>query len=76
VGVQHGDPARRWAGQSGPTIRASRSSRRANRDLLCGMVGELMFERTMHEWIELLEVHNVPCGSIRTIGLVLGDPLV
>jgi len=40
------------------------------------MVGELMFERTMHEWIELLEAHNVPCGSIRTIGLVLGDPLV
>ena len=37
-------------------------ARGANRELICGMVGELMLQRTMHEWIELLEANNVPCG--------------
>jgi len=52
------------------------SSRGAHRELLCGMVGELMLERTMHEWIELLEAHHVPCGPINTIDQVFEDPQV
>jgi crotonobetainyl-CoA:carnitine CoA-transferase CaiB-like acyl-CoA transferase len=52
------------------------AARGAHRDLLCGLVGELMQERTMHEWIELLEAHNVPCGPINSIDQVFEDPQV
>jgi len=52
------------------------SSRSAHRELLCGMVGELMLQRTMHEWIELLEAHHVPCGPINNIDQVFDDPQV
>jgi crotonobetainyl-CoA:carnitine CoA-transferase CaiB-like acyl-CoA transferase len=52
------------------------ASRGANRDLICGMVGELMLERTMHEWVELLEANNVPCGPINNIDQVFEDPQV
>ena len=52
------------------------SARGAHRDLLCGMVGELMLTRTMHEWIELLESNNVPCGPINNIDQVFEDPQV
>ena len=52
------------------------ASRGANRELICGMVGELMLERSMHEWVELLETNNVPCGPINTIDQVFEDPQV
>jgi crotonobetainyl-CoA:carnitine CoA-transferase CaiB-like acyl-CoA transferase len=51
-------------------------ARGANRELICGMVGELLLQRTMHEWIELLEANNVPCGPINTIDQVFEDPQV
>jgi crotonobetainyl-CoA:carnitine CoA-transferase CaiB-like acyl-CoA transferase len=51
-------------------------ARGQHRTLLCGLIGELLFERTMHEWIELLEAHNVPCGPINTIDQVFEDPQV
>jgi crotonobetainyl-CoA:carnitine CoA-transferase CaiB-like acyl-CoA transferase len=47
-----------------------------HRDLLCSMIAELMRERTMHEWIELLEAHHVPCGPINSIDQVFDDPQV
>ncbi|HPO18328.1 MAG TPA: CoA transferase, partial [Rubrivivax sp.] len=37
---------------------------------------ELMLERTMHQWIALLEAHNVPCGPINNIDQVFDDPQV
>ncbi|MBN8493912.1 MAG: CoA transferase [Burkholderiales bacterium] len=52
------------------------AARGANRTLLCEMVAELMMQRTMHEWIELLEAHKVPCGPINTIDQVFEDPQV
>ncbi|MBX3644747.1 MAG: CoA transferase [Rubrivivax sp.] len=52
------------------------TARGANRALLCGMVAELMLTRTMHEWIELLEANNVPCGPINNIDQVFDDPQV
>ena len=52
------------------------AARGAHRDLLCGLVAELMMARTMHEWIELLEAHNVPCGPINNIDQVFDDPQV
>ena len=52
------------------------ASRGAHRDLICGMIAELMLTRTMHEWIELLEANNVPCGPINNIDQVFEDPQV
>jgi crotonobetainyl-CoA:carnitine CoA-transferase CaiB-like acyl-CoA transferase len=52
------------------------ASRGTNRELLCGLVAELMLQRTMHEWIDLLEAHNVPCGPINNIDQVFEDPQV
>ncbi len=50
--------------------------RGANRKLLCGLIAELLMQRTMHEWIELLESHHVPCGPINNIDQVFDDPQV
>ncbi|HOM12232.1 MAG TPA: CaiB/BaiF CoA-transferase family protein [Rubrivivax sp.] len=55
---------------------AAGAARSVNRKLLCGMVAELMLERTMHQWIALLEAHNVPCGPINNIDQVFDDPQV
>jgi crotonobetainyl-CoA:carnitine CoA-transferase CaiB-like acyl-CoA transferase len=52
------------------------SARGAHRQLLCGLIAELLMDRTKHEWIELLEAHNVPCGPINTIDQVFDDPQV
>ncbi len=62
-----------WAEDERFAVGAGRS---VNRDLLCGWVGELMQERTMHEWIELLEANKVPCGPINNIDQVFDDPQV
>ncbi len=62
-----------WADDERFKVGASRSK---HRDLLCGMVAELMLTRTMHEWIELLEANNVPCGPINNIDQVFEDPQV
>jgi formyl-CoA transferase len=35
-----------------------------------------MLQRTMHQWIDLLEAHNVPCGPINNIDQVFEDPQV
>jgi len=62
-----------WADDERFAVGAGRGK---HRELLCGMVAELMLERTMHEWIELLEAHNVPCGPINNIDQVFDDPQV
>ena len=62
-----------WADDPRFAVGAARS---VNRDLLCGMIAELMLERKMHEWIELLEANNVPCGPINNIDQVFDDPQV
>ena len=62
-----------WADDPRFAVGAARS---VNRDLLCGMVAALMLTRTMHEWIELLEANNVPCGPINNIDQVFDDPQV
>jgi crotonobetainyl-CoA:carnitine CoA-transferase CaiB-like acyl-CoA transferase len=51
-------------------------ARGTNRNLLCGMIAERLMQRTMHEWIELLESHHVPCGPINAIDQVFDDPQV
>ncbi|MFC4626164.1 CaiB/BaiF CoA transferase family protein [Daeguia caeni] len=63
------------------------ADRTANRPVLVGMIGELIREKTMAEWVELLEAVGVPCAPIHSIpqvleheqtkamGLVLDSPL-
>jgi crotonobetainyl-CoA:carnitine CoA-transferase CaiB-like acyl-CoA transferase len=62
-----------WADDERFTLGAARS---VNRRELCAMVAELMLARTMHEWVELLEANNVPCGPINNIDQVFDDPQV
>jgi crotonobetainyl-CoA:carnitine CoA-transferase CaiB-like acyl-CoA transferase len=62
-----------WADDERFAVGAARS---AHRKLLCDLIAGLMLARTKHEWIELLEANNVPCGPINTIDQVFDDPQV
>jgi crotonobetainyl-CoA:carnitine CoA-transferase CaiB-like acyl-CoA transferase len=52
------------------------AGRAVNREALITMIAEVMPERTMPEWMQLLEGANVPCGPINTIPQVYDDPQV
>jgi crotonobetainyl-CoA:carnitine CoA-transferase CaiB-like acyl-CoA transferase len=52
------------------------SNRAINRQALIALIAELMLERTMPEWMALLESANVPCGPINTMPQVYEDPQV
>ncbi len=47
-----------------------------NRATLVPLVAEVLREKTMTEWIDLLEPVNVPCGPIYNIKQVFEDPQV
>ena len=52
------------------------SGRIVNRDALIPLIAEIMKQRGMHEWIEVLEGANVPCGPINNMQQVFEDPQV
>ncbi len=52
------------------------TGRIVNRDMLIPLVAGIMRERTMHEWIKVLEAANVPCGPINNMRQVFEDPQV
>lgn len=52
------------------------SDRVRNRDLLVPQVAEIMLQKTMHEWLDLLNTVNVPCGPIYNLQQVFEDPQV
>jgi crotonobetainyl-CoA:carnitine CoA-transferase CaiB-like acyl-CoA transferase len=52
------------------------SGRIVNRDALIPLIAEIMKQRGMREWIEVLEAANVPCGPINNMKQVLEDPQV
>jgi crotonobetainyl-CoA:carnitine CoA-transferase CaiB-like acyl-CoA transferase len=52
------------------------SGRIVNRDALIPLIAEIMKQRGMHEWIEVLEAANVPCGPINNMQQVFEDPQV
>jgi crotonobetainyl-CoA:carnitine CoA-transferase CaiB-like acyl-CoA transferase len=52
------------------------TGRIVNRDTLIPLVAEIMKQRGMHEWIEVLEGANVPCGPINNMQQVFEDPQV
>lgn len=47
-----------------------------NREVLEPLIQELLMERTMLEWVDIFEQHNVPCGPIYTIDQVFEDQQV
>lgn len=47
-----------------------------NREMLVPMVAEILRQRTMKEWMALLEPVNVPCGPIYGMDQVFEDPQV
>ncbi len=52
------------------------SSRVENRDVLVPQVIEIMLQKTNAEWLEVLNVHGIPCGPINNIEQVFADPQV
>jgi crotonobetainyl-CoA:carnitine CoA-transferase CaiB-like acyl-CoA transferase len=50
------------------------SDRMKNLDALVPLVNAKLEQRTVREWIELLEAEGVPCGPINSIGDMLADP--
>ena len=52
------------------------SGRIVNRDALIPLIAGIMRTRGMHEWIEVLEAANVPCGPINNMQQVFEDPQV
>jgi crotonobetainyl-CoA:carnitine CoA-transferase CaiB-like acyl-CoA transferase len=46
----------------------------AHRGELVGLLNPILAERTIAEWITLLETANVPCGPINRIDQVFADP--
>lgn len=52
------------------------AARNAHRELLCGLIAELLRTRPKQAWLELLDAHGVPCGPINTIDQVFDDPQV
>lgn len=55
---------------------ATNTQRVRNRDALVAAIGEVTRQRTTVQWIDALERHSVPCGSINTIAEAFDDPHV
>ncbi|RYF33719.1 MAG: CoA transferase, partial [Comamonadaceae bacterium] len=55
---------------------ASGEQRLRHRDVLIPILEQVFLRRTMAEWVELLNRHNVPCGPINTLKEVFEDPQV
>jgi len=52
------------------------AQRNINREILVPMIAEVLLERTMLEWVDLLGKRNVPCGPIYNMQQVFEDPQV
>ncbi len=52
------------------------SGRVRNREVLVPLVAEIMLNKTMQEWLDLLNTVNVPCGPIYNLEQVFEDPQV
>lgn len=45
-----------------------------NRDLIDGMIAELMAEKSRADWIELLDAQGIPAGAINDVAEALSSP--
>jgi formyl-CoA transferase/CoA:oxalate CoA-transferase len=55
---------------------ATNRERVVNYDILKPLLDATLRTRSRAEWIALLNANGVPCGSVRSIGDVLGDPQI
>ena len=55
---------------------ATNRDRVVNYDILKPLLDATLRTRSRAEWITLLNANGVPCGSVRSIGDVLGDPQI
>ncbi len=55
---------------------ATGPQRLRHREVLLPLLAQAMLERTMGEWVALLEDRNVPCGPINNLEQVFQDPQV
>jgi crotonobetainyl-CoA:carnitine CoA-transferase CaiB-like acyl-CoA transferase len=62
-----------WAGDE---RFATNPARVRHRELLVGLIGERLAERTAREWLAALEPAGVPCGPINDLSQVFDDPQV
>jgi crotonobetainyl-CoA:carnitine CoA-transferase CaiB-like acyl-CoA transferase len=53
---------------------ATNPQRVAHRDALLPLLMPILKSRTREEWVRLLRDAGVPCGAVRTIGEMMGDP--
>lgn len=53
---------------------ATNPQRVAHRDALLPRLMPVLKSRTREEWVRLLRDAGVPCGAVRTIGEMMGDP--
>jgi crotonobetainyl-CoA:carnitine CoA-transferase CaiB-like acyl-CoA transferase len=52
------------------------SGRVSHREVLVPLVAQIMLNKTMQEWLDLLNTVNVPCGPIYNLEQVFEDPQV
>jgi crotonobetainyl-CoA:carnitine CoA-transferase CaiB-like acyl-CoA transferase len=47
-----------------------------HRRQLGALLEPVMLQKTMREWIDILQQHGIPCGPIQSVGQVCNDPQV
>jgi glutaryl-CoA transferase len=47
-----------------------------NRQLICGIVADILVQHTSAHWLTLLEKCGVPCGPVNSINEVFADPQI
>ena len=52
------------------------AARVANREVLLELLGDLMLQWTVAEWVSALAAKGIPCGPIQTVDQVLNHPQV
>ncbi len=55
---------------------ATNSARVAHRDALVEALQKIFLQRQLDEWLECMEIANVPCGPINTLDRVFANPQV
>ena len=55
---------------------SSNAARVENREVLCGLLQQLLLEQTTEHWLECLKKVNVPCGPINSVEQVFNDPQI
>jgi crotonobetainyl-CoA:carnitine CoA-transferase CaiB-like acyl-CoA transferase len=80
LAVGNDDQFRRFCDVTGLTTLAgdprfaTNPQRVVHRDELLRLLAPVLATRARDEWVQLLRAAGVPCGAVRTIGEMMGDP--